>query len=80
MSAKTMEEIAIWLQELRFRKRKLGGVDEEDVWKKLEQLHGEYLSAFDAQKERFSALIEERNAEIRRLRGELKRLSGGRGE
>ena len=70
MAAKTMEEIAAWLKELEFRKKWVGGVDEADVWRKLEELQSQYQSAFDAQAERYQALLDERDAEIRRLKGE----------
>lgn len=70
MAAKTMEEIAAWLKELKFRKKWVGGVDEADVWRKLEELQSQYQSAFDAQAQRASALIAERDAEIQRLKGQ----------
>lgn len=66
-----MEEIAAHLSELHFRKKRFGGVEEADVWRQLEQLHKEYQGAFDAQGERYRALIAERDAEIRALRAEL---------
>ena len=67
MSAKNMEEIAGWLKELKFR---IGGVDEANGWQKLDELQALYLSAFDAQAARYQALLDERDAEIRRLKGE----------
>lgn len=70
MSAKNMEEIAGWLKELKFRKKIIGGVDETNVWHKLDELQAQYQSAFDAQAERYQALLDERDAEIRRLKGE----------
>lgn len=70
MSAKNMEEIAGWLKELKFRKKIIGGVDEANVWHKLDELQAQYQSAFDAQAERYQALLDERDAEIRRLKGE----------
>ena len=70
MSAKNMEEIAGWLKELKFRKKIIGGVDEDNVWHKLDELQAQYQSAFDAQAERYQALLDERDAEIRRLKGE----------
>ena len=70
MSAKNMEEIAGWLKELKFRKKIIGGVDEANVWNKLDELQAQYQSAFDAQAERYQALLDERDAEIRRLKGE----------
>lgn len=65
-----MEEIAVWLKEVKFRKKIIGGIDEVNVWHKLDELQAQYQSAFDAQAERYTALIAERDAEIRRLKGE----------
>lgn len=70
MAAKSMEEIAAWLQEVKFRKKIIGGVDEANVWHKLDELQAQYQSAFDAQAERYQALLRERDVEIRRLKGE----------
>lgn len=75
MSAKSMKDIAVYLNGLHFRKKWFRGVDEADVWRKLEQLHGEYQSAFDAQSERSRALLEERESEIHRLK---EQMSGGK--
>jgi hypothetical protein len=70
MAAKSMAEIAEWLKGLKFRKTIFGGVDEANVWHKLDELQAQYQSAFDAQAERYQALLDERDAEIRRLKGE----------
>lgn len=70
MAAKTMEEIAQWLQEVKFRKKLVGGVDEANVWHKLDELQALYQSAFDAQEQRYQALLAERDALIRHLKGE----------
>lgn len=72
MAAKNMEEIAALLKELRFRKKIFGGVDERDVWKKLQLLQKEYRAAFEAQEERSKALLEDREKEIARLKEQLK--------
>ena len=45
-------------------------MDEANVWHKLDELQAQYQSAFDAQAERYQALLDERDAEIRRLKGE----------
>lgn len=66
-----MEEIAAYLSKMHFRKKRFGGVDEADVWRQLEQLQAEYQAAFDAQGERYRALMAEREAEIRRLKAQL---------
>lgn len=71
MAASNMEEIAQKLKKLRFRKKMIGGVDERDVWKKLEYLQADYRNAFLIQHERDKALIEERNQIIEKLQKEL---------
>lgn len=71
MTAKNMDEIAALLKELRFRKKIFGGVDERDVWKKLQLLQKEYRTAFEAQEERSKALLEDREEEIAHLKKQL---------
>lgn len=71
MTAKNMDEIAALLKELRFRKKIFGGVDERDVWKKLQLLQKEYRTAFEAQEERSKALLEDREEEIAHLKNQL---------
>ena len=72
MAAKTMEEIAAQIKKLRFRKKLVGGVDEADVWKQLEQLNRDYRSAFEAREAYCQALLDERN----RMVAKLKRAAG----
>ena len=38
-----------FIKGMRFRKKLFGGVDEADVWQKLEMLHKEYEAVFLAQ-------------------------------
>lgn len=71
MPAKDMDDIAALLKGLRFRKKIIGGVDERDVWKKLETLQKEYRAAFDARQERSKALLEERDQQILLLKEKL---------
>ena len=75
MAAKTMEEIAAQIKKLRFRKKLVGGVDEADVWKQLEQLNRDYRSAFEAREAYYQALLDERN----RMVAKLKRAAGEAG-
>ena len=44
------EEIVKWLKKMKFRKKIFGGVDEADVWKKIEQLDEKYQAALHDQK------------------------------
>lgn len=67
-----MEDIAELFQKLRFRKKLIGGVDEADVWQKLDMLQKEYRAAYEAQEERLGALIDERDDIIDRLEGQLR--------
>lgn len=79
MAAKSMDDIAALLKGLRFQKKLIGGVDERDVWKKLELVQKEYRSAFDAQKEYSKALLEERDAQIILLKEQLAGAERARG-
>lgn len=72
MAAKNMEEIAALLKELRFQKKIFGGVDERDVWKKLQLLQKEYRAAFEAQELKTQVLLEEREAQIAQLEKQMK--------
>ena len=71
MGARSMEDIAEVFKGMRFRKKFIGGVDEKDVWKKLEQLQKEYRSAYEMQEERYKALLQERDEEIKSLKDRL---------
>jgi len=77
MAARNMEEIAQKLKKMRFKKKTFGGVDERDVWKKLESLQEDYRNAFLIQHERDKALIEDRDATIKRLEKELEAYKNG---
>lgn len=79
MAAKSMEDIAAVMKEMRFRKKIFGGVDEADVWRQLEKLQSEYRSAFEAQQEQSRALIQEREAIISQLKRKLAAVQSLRG-
>ena len=68
MSARNMEDVAEVFKTLKFRKKLIGGVDEMDVWKKLDLVQKEYRSAYEMQEERYKALLVERDAEIEYLK------------
>lgn len=54
------QEIIIeWLKKVHFKKQLLGGVSEEDVWKKITELNNMYTMALVAERERYDALLEE---------------------
>ena len=74
MPAKTVEEIALILQRVRFKRRLLGGVDEDDVWRIMDKLQQEYAAVLDAQAEGYNALLDERDRYISYLESQQ---SGG---
>ncbi len=69
-----MDDVAEVFKTLKFRKKLVGGVDEMDVWKKLDFVQKEYRSAYEMQEERYKALLAERDAEIKSLKN---KHSGG---
>lgn len=71
---RTMQDIAEALSAMKFRKKVFGGVDEADVWKKLEALQQTYQLVYDEQAAYYQALLDERDAALARLMG---RKSGG---
>lgn len=50
-------EIVEWYRKVKFRKNLLGGVDEVQMWKKLEELYGLYENAIRAERARYNALL-----------------------
>lgn len=54
-------EITNWLGEVRFRKQLFGGVNEEDVWKKIQQLDELYAEALKEERIRYDALLRQHN-------------------
>lgn len=54
------QHIRNWLKEVRFKKAVFGGVEESDVWKKIEELNTLYEAALSAERARYDALLAER--------------------
>ena len=52
-------EINEWLKNVKFHKSMLGGVNEQDVWKKIQQLNEMYQVALKAERIRYDALLEQ---------------------
>ena len=50
-------EIVEWYRKVKFRKNLVGGVDEVQMWKKLEELYGLYENAIRAERARYNALL-----------------------
>lgn len=48
MTDKYLSEIKQWLQAVKFKKARFGGVDEADVWKKIDELNSLYEKALIA--------------------------------
>ena len=58
MTPDNMQEIAKLFEQLKFRKKLIGGVDERDVWRKLEALQKEYRKLYEAREAKFKTLLE----------------------
>lgn len=54
--------IVEWLKKVRFRKQLFGGVSEQDVWKKIDELNKLYDAALTAERIRYETLIAETKA------------------
>lgn len=63
--SREQQEILEWLRTVKFRKKLLGGVDEVQLWKKLEELYGLYANAIRAERARYDALLEKEQASHR---------------
>lgn len=55
--SREQQEIVEWLRTVKFRKKLLGGVDEVQMWRKLEELYGLYAAAIRAERARYDALL-----------------------
>lgn len=52
------KKITEWIEGVRFRKKFFGGVSEEDVWKKIEELNKMYQASLEAERVRYDTMIE----------------------
>ncbi|CAB1240636.1 protein of unknown function [Ruminococcaceae bacterium BL-4] len=55
--AKNLEEIAKLLKHTKFKRKWFGGIDEEDVWKKLGRLQSEYSELIEENSRKHDALV-----------------------
>jgi len=55
--AKSVEEIASLLENTKFKRKFFGGVDEEDVWRKLDRLQSEYAELLELTKGQYGLLL-----------------------
>lgn len=53
------QEIVNWFKTVKFKKVGIGGVSEEDVWKKISELNSRYDAALRAERARYDALLEQ---------------------
>lgn len=51
------EEILKWIKSMSFKKKIIGGVDEEDVLKKIEELNSLYEKALISERIRYNTLL-----------------------
>lgn len=56
----THEQLAVldWLNTTKFKRKAFGGVNEADVWKKIEELTALYEKAVAAERVRYNTLLE----------------------
>lgn len=52
-------EIVEWLKKIKFKKKLVGGVKEEDVWTKINHLNEMYEAALKAERIRYDVLLEQ---------------------
>ena len=64
--------IVEWLKKVRFQKQLFGGVSEQDVWKKIDELNKLYDAVLAAERIRYETLI----AEIKAGNSLLKERTG----
>lgn len=75
MASQNLEEVAQYLKKMKFRKA-FFGFKPASVWKKLEDLDGEYRSAIQVMEIGYKARIQERDEKIAALEKELAKLKG----
>lgn len=51
------EELLQWFKTVKFRRAALGGVDEADVWRKLDELNRLYEASIAAERTRYNTLL-----------------------
>ncbi|MDO5123134.1 MAG: hypothetical protein Q4D44_00525 [Eubacteriales bacterium] len=69
--ASPWQTVTGYLKKLRFKRRVFGGVDEADVWRKIEKLNGLYEDALRAERLRYDALLEQQRKECLSGEGRL---------
>ncbi len=59
--AKKIEDISKFIKEIKFKKKLFGGVDELEVWNKIEALNLEYKELYQIQQAKIDYLEEKLN-------------------
>ena len=72
-AAQNMQELAEQLKGIKFRRKLLGGVDEADVWRQLEEIERSYESVLAAQEARLLGRLQEAYDENAWIQEELDR-------
>lgn len=58
----SQQQVYDYLKGLRFKKHLLGGVQEMDVWRKIDKLNSLYAQALAAERARYDALLEQQKS------------------
>jgi len=66
-----------WLQTVKFRKQILGGVNQEDVWKKIHELNEMYEAALRSERIRYDLLLNKEKTNSSSLFQESEDLENG---
>lgn len=59
MNNQTHEEIVQWVKKVRFKRRIFGGVDQDDVLRKIGELNSLYEAALLNERARYDALLQQ---------------------
>ena len=70
MAVTSLEEIALKIKKVRFKKKLFGGISEADLWKKFELLQADYQGVLDQKDTYWQALVDERDRKIAELGGD----------
>lgn len=72
------EKLRQWFQEVKFRKVLFGGVDEIQLWKKLEELNQIYETSLNAERARYDALLADHQKSCNAVIRKYKKLAESR--
>lgn len=64
----TMQDIAQALADMKFRKKTFGGIEEADLWRKLESLQNLYQQVYDEQAAYYQALLDQKQQQLDQLK------------